>query len=672
MLKKSEIEKKKKNKEDTTAAKPGQPIDNEQQAKIQSDADSVNEVQPPRVLVIAQSNTTRHPGTSEVEAHVRPAQLAGFPKRTINEQLMSRTPKRGKTTGFIRADDGRTGNLARHRCGSGRERRSDDVDIDVPDQKNCVEPEKFESEFEPESDPEYNNLGTRSTRTSPCFDDKEPLKDIKSNHPQQHVDFYDYDNEEGFPKADISRRAYKKIPRIQAKCEPKFYKGRKAETPSVLRQRLQVFQNASSFPNQHITAFQVGNHKQILVLTLHAPTAEQSSFQPQQSEKVRVPTERKAAGAIKNSESCKKLVHYCAISDNGQRTSLSPCYRYWVKQHSDQQCFFRLVLRHTNNPGGAVQTWTPPATQLTQNHRLQPIDPDFKADSSGIQFKEEERHQPKRRKPPAQREEQLVVATNHVFQRVGIDLTGPLPVTAQGNRYYMNVICWFTKYVISIPLPDTRADTCARALLNHVVLKHGTMSELISDGASGFTSAAFEHFCSLLEIRHHTAIPHHSRGNGAAERTFRTFHNSMSKYRSHTTPPNETAKKGTPGPDQEVLGGIHADQLASSAGRPDASTASIERASNSSANVRNDGCAYPYKSKCAQNKCSTMRVASTTSTGSTCHQNIGKPRRNSIRTPEDTKEASEIPGLTSAQTSPTHREEFPSHQADTTVQTKLF
>uniref|UniRef100_A0A8R1IXM4 RNA-directed DNA polymerase n=1 Tax=Caenorhabditis japonica TaxID=281687 RepID=A0A8R1IXM4_CAEJA len=136
----------------------------------------------------------------------------------------------------------------------------------------------------------------------------------------------------------------------------------------------------------------------------------------------------------------------------------------------------------------------------------------------------------RRSKPPTQREQQLVVPTNYVFQRVGIDLTGPLPVTAQGNRYYMNAICWFTRYVISIPLPDTRADTCARALLNHVVLKYGAMSELISDGASGFTSAAFEHFCALLEIQHHTAIPHHSRGNGSTERTFRTFHNSMAKY----------------------------------------------------------------------------------------------------------------------------------------------
>uniref|UniRef100_A0A8R1DGY3 AAA_12 domain-containing protein n=2 Tax=Caenorhabditis japonica TaxID=281687 RepID=A0A8R1DGY3_CAEJA len=34
----------------------------------------------------------------------------------------------------------------------------------------------------------------------------------------------------------------------------------------------------------------------------------------------------------------------------------------------------------------------------------------------------------------------------------------------------------------------------------------------------------------LLEIGHHRAIPHHRKGNGATERTFRTFHTVISKY----------------------------------------------------------------------------------------------------------------------------------------------
>uniref|UniRef100_A0A8R1ERD9 Uncharacterized protein n=1 Tax=Caenorhabditis japonica TaxID=281687 RepID=A0A8R1ERD9_CAEJA len=45
----------------------------------------------------------------------------------------------------------------------------------------------------------------------------------------------------------------------------------------------------------------------------------------------------------------------------------------------------------------------------------------------------------------------LVPTINNEVQvptRAGIDPTGPLPVTARDNRYYMNAIYWFTRYVI--------------------------------------------------------------------------------------------------------------------------------------------------------------------------------------------------------------------------------
>uniref|UniRef100_A0A8R1EHS9 Uncharacterized protein n=1 Tax=Caenorhabditis japonica TaxID=281687 RepID=A0A8R1EHS9_CAEJA len=83
-------------------------------------------------------------------------------------------------------------------------------------------------------------------------------------------------------------------------------------------------------------------------------------------------------------------------------------------------------------------------------------------------------------------------------------------------------------------------------------------------------------------------------------------------------PPNKTTEKGTPGPDQEVPGGIHADQLASSAGRPDTSTASIKRASSNSANVRHDRYVYPHKphSPRATEQPSTTSISATTASRS--------------------------------------------------------
>lgn len=136
-----------------------------------------------------------------------------------------------------------------------------------------------------------------------------------------------------------------------------------------------------------------------------------------------------------------------------------------------------------------------------------------------------------RREPrPAFRENLVPVHSEAVFAKVGLDLCGPLHTTERRNKYILNIICWFTRYVVSVPLPDARGMTIAHALLVECVLKYGAMSELVSDQASYFTSNFYKEFCNLLHIQQRFATPYHSMGNGATERTFRTFQNMLSKF----------------------------------------------------------------------------------------------------------------------------------------------
>ncbi|KHJ97950.1 integrase core domain protein [Oesophagostomum dentatum] len=86
------------------------------------------------------------------------------------------------------------------------------------------------------------------------------------------------------------------------------------------------------------------------------------------------------------------------------------------------------------------------------------------------------------------------------------------------------------KYYWSVPLEDARANTIAHALLVECVLKYGAMAEMVTDNASSFTSAFYQEFCNLLHIQHKFATPYHSMGNGATERTVRTFQDMLSKF----------------------------------------------------------------------------------------------------------------------------------------------
>ncbi|VDO25339.1 unnamed protein product [Heligmosomoides polygyrus] len=82
-----------------------------------------------------------------------------------------------------------------------------------------------------------------------------------------------------------------------------------------------------------------------------------------------------------------------------------------------------------------------------------------------------------------------------------MDFCGPLKTTERGNKYILNIVCWFTRYISSVPLHEARANTIAHALLKECVLKYGTMTELVSDQASSFTSHFYQEFCNLLHIK---------------------------------------------------------------------------------------------------------------------------------------------------------------------------
>ncbi|KAH7706818.1 integrase core domain containing protein [Aphelenchoides avenae] len=113
----------------------------------------------------------------------------------------------------------------------------------------------------------------------------------------------------------------------------------------------------------------------------------------------------------------------------------------------------------------------------------------------------------------------LSTLNNTVFARVGIDATGPFRTTDRGNR----------KYLISVPVPDLRSVTLANVVIEHVVLKFGCPTELISDNAKTFSSDFFQELCAKLGINKRFSTPYHSQGNAATERSFRSIQDAISK-----------------------------------------------------------------------------------------------------------------------------------------------
>ncbi|CAC5422529.1 unnamed protein product [Mytilus coruscus] len=82
------------------------------------------------------------------------------------------------------------------------------------------------------------------------------------------------------------------------------------------------------------------------------------------------------------------------------------------------------------------------------------------------------------------------------FQRIALDLIGPLPMTDSKNRYALVCVDYATKYREAIPLKDHEARTVANALIS-LFFRVGISKELLTDQGSNFMSKLMVGVCRL-------------------------------------------------------------------------------------------------------------------------------------------------------------------------------
>ena len=115
------------------------------------------------------------------------------------------------------------------------------------------------------------------------------------------------------------------------------------------------------------------------------------------------------------------------------------------------------------------------------------------------------------------------------LQKVTVDILAFERPTEQGNRYLLVVVDTLTKWAEAIPMPDERATTVSRALVEEFVCRLGFPSQLHSDQGHQFESEVFKQMCTLLGIRKTRTTPGHPQSDGQTERMNRALIDLLAK-----------------------------------------------------------------------------------------------------------------------------------------------
>ena len=114
------------------------------------------------------------------------------------------------------------------------------------------------------------------------------------------------------------------------------------------------------------------------------------------------------------------------------------------------------------------------------------------------------------------------------FQRIAMDIVGPLPRSRSGKRYVLVICDYATRYPEAVPLHSIDAEHIAEELVK-LFSRVGVPKEILTDQGSNFTSQLLAEVYRLLKVKPIRTSPYHPQTDGLVERFNQTLKTMLRK-----------------------------------------------------------------------------------------------------------------------------------------------
>ena len=116
------------------------------------------------------------------------------------------------------------------------------------------------------------------------------------------------------------------------------------------------------------------------------------------------------------------------------------------------------------------------------------------------------------------------------FEKISMDIMGPLPETRAGSAYILTIQDLLTKYSLAIPLKQATAIDVATAFVNEFICIYGTPKALLTDQGSNFLSALMRAVARKFRISQCKTTAYHPQSNGSIERSHHVLWEYLKQY----------------------------------------------------------------------------------------------------------------------------------------------
>ena len=118
----------------------------------------------------------------------------------------------------------------------------------------------------------------------------------------------------------------------------------------------------------------------------------------------------------------------------------------------------------------------------------------------------------------------------NIFDKIYVDLIGPLVETKHKNKFIIVCIDYFSKYVITKACKYANSASLAKFLIENVFLMYGVSREIVLDNAKMNRSKIISEITARIGTKPIYISAYHHQAAGAVERVNRTIQEALSKY----------------------------------------------------------------------------------------------------------------------------------------------
>ena len=112
------------------------------------------------------------------------------------------------------------------------------------------------------------------------------------------------------------------------------------------------------------------------------------------------------------------------------------------------------------------------------------------------------------------------------FDKVVMEIVGPLPKTEKGNEYILTLQYQLTKFCMGVPLQNQIAGTIAEAFVDRFICVLGAPKAILIDQGRNFISDLMKKIAKIFKIRKFRTTAFHLQSNGSLERS----HHALGEY----------------------------------------------------------------------------------------------------------------------------------------------